>query len=104
MSVDNMEIYAEELEDEQTDWLHEGPEHLPVTPETVMQLIQHLPEGYRMVLNMYVFEGMTHKEIGTMLNISENTSKSQLSKGRRYLRNQISKIAVNQNKIHRNER
>lgn len=103
-SVENMEIYAEEIEDDQTDWLHEGPDHMPVTPDMVMQLIQHLPDGYKMVLNMYVFEGMTHKEIGNMLNISENTSKSQLSKGRKYLKNQISKIAINQNKIHRDER
>lgn len=103
-SVDNMEIYADEMEDENTDWLHEGPESLPVTPDKVMQLIQHLPEGYRMVLNLYVFEGMTHKEIGNTMNISENTSKSQLSKARKYLKNQISKIADNQKKVYQNDR
>lgn len=57
-----------------------------LNPEELMDLIQQLPDGYRMVLNLYVFEGNTHKEIADYLDISENTSKSQLSKARRYLR------------------
>jgi len=55
-------------------------------PEEVMALIQRLPEGYRMVLNLYVFEGLSHREIARSLEITENTSKSQLSKARRFLR------------------
>jgi RNA polymerase sigma-70 factor (ECF subfamily) len=41
-----------------------------------------LPDGYRTVFCLHSLEGYTHQEIGTMLNISENTSKSQLSKAR----------------------
>jgi RNA polymerase sigma factor (sigma-70 family) len=48
----------------------------------LLRIIQSLPEGYRMVFNMYAIEGYTHKEIGEMLGISENTSKSQLSRAR----------------------
>lgn len=65
----------------------EGGENLEIlSPDEVMGLIQQLPDGYRMVLNMYVFEGLSHRDIAENLDISENTSKSQLSKARRYLR------------------
>jgi len=52
-------------------------------------LIQQLPMGYRIVFNMFVLEGYTHKEIAQELDIMEGTSKSQLSKAKRMLRNQI---------------
>lgn len=65
-------------------------EPLPeLSPEQVMLLIQSLPVGYRTVLNLYVFEHLTHKEIARELNISENTSKSQLSKARNYLKKEL---------------
>jgi len=54
--------------------------------QKVLKAIQQLPVGYRTVLNLYVVEGYTHKEIAEILEISENTSKSQLSKARRYLK------------------
>ena len=54
--------------------------------EQLMQLINDLPDGYRMVFNLYVFEGMSHKEIAGIMNFKESTSKSQLSKARRLLR------------------
>lgn len=60
-----------------------------ISPETLLSMIQELPDGYRMVLNLYVFEEYTHKEIGEMLGIAENTSKSQLSKARRTLRRKL---------------
>ena len=60
-----------------------------ITSNQIMASIQKLPDGYRMVFNMYVLDGMTHKEIAADLNISENTSKSQLSKSRRMLRKLI---------------
>jgi RNA polymerase sigma-70 factor (ECF subfamily) len=66
--------------------------YLPVDTETLMRLIQRMPEGYRMVLNLYVFEGYKHKEISGILDISENTSKSQLSKARKYLKNEMEKL------------
>ena len=54
--------------------------------EAIMRGMQKLPVGYRTVFNLYVVEGYTHKEIAEILDISENTSKSQLSKARKYLR------------------
>ncbi len=60
--------------------------------EILMKLIQDLPDGYRMVFNLYVFEDYSHKEIAEILNVSESTSKSQLSKARQSLRKKINII------------
>ena len=57
--------------------------------DELIQLIRHLPPGYRTVFNLYVVEGYPHKEIAKMLNISENTSKSQLFGAKKSLRNQL---------------
>ncbi len=55
--------------------------------EEIYALILGLPTGYRTVFNLFVIEGYSHQEIAEQLNISENTSKSQLSKARAALRN-----------------
>jgi len=61
-------------------------------PEAVIRLVGELPYGYRTVLNLYVFENYSHKEIATELGISENTSKSQLSKARAFLRKKVAAL------------
>ncbi|MCF8366395.1 MAG: sigma-70 family RNA polymerase sigma factor [Bacteroidales bacterium] len=61
----------------------------------LMSVIQGLPEGYRMVFNLYVFEQYAHKDIADTLGISVNTSKSQLSKARRMLVSRLSQISRN---------
>lgn len=53
--------------------------------EDLMKLIDRLPAGYRTVFNLYAIEGFSHKEIAQKLDISENTSKSQLSRARAHL-------------------
>ena len=53
--------------------------------EDLMNLIQQLPAGYQVVFNMYAIDGYSHKEIADHLGISENTSKSQLSRERTFL-------------------
>ena len=60
--------------------------------EDLMNLIQQLADGYRMVFNMYVIEGYSHKEIAEALGISEGTSKSQLSRARIILQQEILKM------------
>ncbi len=60
--------------------------------DELMALIRELPTGYRTVFNLNVIEGYTHKEIGEILNISENTSKSQLSRARVALQKKIRNI------------
>jgi RNA polymerase sigma factor (sigma-70 family) len=53
--------------------------------EDVLRLVARLPDGYRLVINLYCLEGYSHKEIGQQLGIDERTSSSQLFKARRLL-------------------
>jgi RNA polymerase sigma-70 factor (ECF subfamily) len=53
--------------------------------EDLLAIVNELPTGYRIVFNMYAIDGYSHKEIAEYLGISENTSKSQLSRARTYL-------------------
>lgn len=55
-------------------------------------LIDSLPDGYKMVFNLYAIEGYKHQEIASMLGINEGTSKSQLSHARKMLQGQINKL------------
>ena len=59
--------------------------------ETLMGMIQELPEGCRMVFNLYAIEGYKHHEIANMLNITEGTSKSQFSRAKLLLVEKIQK-------------
>jgi len=63
--------------------------------DELLGVIQQLPEGYRMVFNLYVIEGYNHQEIGKLLNISESTSKSQLSRARAVLQQKIRQRKLN---------
>lgn len=76
----------------------------PLPHETLLSLIQSLPPGYRVVFNLYAFEEYSHKEIAHELNISENTSKTQLLKARRMLRQRIDALVNQKNKASINER
>lgn len=68
-----------------------------VSVDDIQSLIDNLPEGYKMVFNLYAIEGYKHQEIGKMLGISEGTSKSQLSHARKMLQEQINKLKNYQN-------
>ena len=57
--------------------------------EDLVRLISELPAGYRIVFNLYAIDGFTHQEIATQLGISENTSKSQLSRARAHLQKKL---------------
>jgi len=54
--------------------------------EKILKLIKQLPHAYKLVFNLYVIENFTHREIADFLGISENTSKSNLSKAKQRLR------------------
>lgn len=60
--------------------------------DELLKIIQRLPNGYRTVFNMNTFEGYSHKEIGSKMNISVNTSKSQLSRAKSSLQKTISSL------------
>lgn len=63
--------------------------------EELLKIIRELPEGYRLVFNLHAIEGYNHKEIAEILNISEGTSKSQLSKARKYLQKRLKGLTNN---------
>ncbi|MEM6842807.1 MAG: RNA polymerase sigma factor [Bacteroidota bacterium] len=60
--------------------------------EELLSLVQQLPVGYRTVFNMYAIEGYAHAEIAEKLNISEGTSKSQLSRAKQLLRQMLDRL------------
>jgi RNA polymerase sigma factor (sigma-70 family) len=57
--------------------------------DDLLKMVNSLPVGYRTVFNMYAIEGYSHKEIADKLQVSENTSKSQLSRARKMLQKQL---------------
>jgi len=63
-----------------------------MSAKEIVQLIQSLPDGYRVVFNLYAVEGYKHKEISAMLGISIGTSKSQLFKARKILQGRVANI------------
>ena len=65
--------------------------------EDIQFLIDNLPDGYKMVFNLYCIEGYKHQEIAHMLGISEGTSKSQLSHARKTLQDNVLKLKNYQN-------
>ena len=75
---------------------------LKIEPETysqlhtdqLMMLLKSLPDGYRVVFNLYVIEGYDHDEIAKMLNIQASTSRSQLVKARKMLQQMIKKNEI----------
>ena len=60
----------------------------------LLGLVKQLPEGYRTVFNLFAIEGYSHKEIADLLNVSENTSKSQYSRARGALVKALEKYNV----------
>lgn len=63
------------------------------TQDELFKIIDALPEGYKMVFNLYAIEGYKHKEIADMLNINQNTSKSQYSRAKEKIRQQLEQIS-----------
>ena len=66
-----------------------------ISTTEILKLIQQLSPAYRMVFTMYVLDGYTHKEIATMLEIKEGTSKSNLQDARKKLQIMIKKYYPN---------
>ncbi|MBU0489012.1 MAG: RNA polymerase sigma factor [Bacteroidetes bacterium] len=72
-----------------------------MSADEIMTLVQQLPEGCRMVFNLYAIEGYHHKEIAEMLGISENTSKTQLLYARKLLQAKLHKLNYEPETLHR---
>lgn len=94
-NIEDMDEHHVLASGEESGW---DPPQQMVSNEKLMSLIQQLPDGYRMVFNLYAFEGMGHKEIAALMDISENTSKTQLFKARRSLKRSIRELTEKRNK------
>ena len=60
--------------------------------EDLLQLLNHIPMGCQTIFNLFVIEGYNHKEIASMLNISEGTSKSQLNVAKTKLKELVNRL------------
>ncbi len=89
--VEEMSIY------EATNWVDETISS--ITADDLLRIIQELPPRYRMVFNLYAIEGYSHLEIGEMMNISEGTSKSNLSRARIILQKSVAENFGNEKKL-----
>ncbi len=81
--VDDLEIIAEREADP------DNHDYAGLEANDLVEIIRELPPKYRMVFNLYAIEGYTHKEISEMINISEGTSKSNLSRARNILQRRV---------------
>lgn len=73
----------------------EEPDVGRVPPDVLWRLISQLPLGYRMVLNLYVFEQLSHKEIARLLGIAPGTSTSQYARAKKELAKRINNYLKN---------
>jgi RNA polymerase sigma factor (sigma-70 family) len=71
-----------------------------ITAQDLLKIIQGIPEGYRVVFNLFAIEGYSHKEIAERLGVTESTSKSQYSRAKSLLR----KLMIENNIVEENER
>lgn len=75
------------IEEHVSDEVEEDDKYLNISPTEIMKAVQQLSPAYRTVFSMYVIDGFSHKEIAEHLGISEGSSKSNLSKAKKNLKN-----------------
>jgi len=63
-----------------------------ITADELIELIQELPPRYRMVFNLFVMEGMNHKEIAELMQITEGTSKSNLARAKDIMKRKVTEL------------
>lgn len=92
----NMSVEVEIDQSHESTVISVADDHLQT--EDLMKMIEKLPIGYRTVFNLYAIEGYSHAEIAEKLGINENTSKSQLSRARKLLQQQIGELETSEMK------
>ena len=65
-----------------------------LSADELMVLVSALPDGYRLIFNLYIVDGFTHPEIAELLGIAEGTSKSQLARARALLKHKLSQLGI----------
>lgn len=101
--------YHEDIYETDLEYFHENILD-KISSYEILKMVQELPNSYRMVFNLFVIEGYSHREIASMLGIQEGTSKSNLRDARRKLQEEIRKkhphlylaYGIKDNKLHEN--
>jgi RNA polymerase sigma-70 factor (ECF subfamily) len=96
-SNQKVEFSIEDLPQQQNTFDYQANIEERLNANNIQELIDTLPEGYKIVFVMYAIEGYKHHEIATLLNITEGTSKSQLFKARKLLQQQLVKLKLAEN-------
>src|SRR6478735_2637163 len=86
-----MRKFQEDLDHEGFDAPFEDDIVSKIAAKEIVALVQQMPEGYRMVFNLYAVEGYTHREIAEVLGIAEGTSKSQYSRAKQFMQAALAK-------------
>jgi RNA polymerase sigma-70 factor (ECF subfamily) len=85
-------LFVEQNFSEDLQIAEDEPKVEQVSPNDIHRLISELPDGYRTVLNLYVFEGFSHRQIAKLLGIKEGTSASQLYYAKQLLAKKIREL------------
>jgi RNA polymerase sigma factor (sigma-70 family) len=83
------EVSVEEIRESTDVDINDVPAFNHLTQKDLLLIINRLPDGYRLVFNLYVIEGYQHDEIADMLGIQPGTSRSQLVKARNLLQKEV---------------
>ena len=84
--------FSDELSSAEREYSADSSALSNISSKELMRLIASMPSGFRIVFNMYAIEGFSHQEIAKELNISEGSSRSQLSRARVWLQNRLENI------------
>ena len=85
-----LNLISEEIPEE----IEVETDELDISLDYLLKIIQELPNRYRLVFNMYVLDGYSHKEIAELLEISDGTSKSNLSRARYILKKKVEETRI----------
>ena len=88
----NEKVRGDQVEHHKDDCISDDPMPDQLGEEQLLKLVQSLPPQYKLVFNLYAIEGCSHKEISEALNISVNTSKSNLSRARSILKQKVTQL------------
>ena len=95
MDLDSIEESVYDLKEDEKE---ENFEEIQVKVEQIKEAINKLPDGYRIVLSLYLIEGYDHDEIGEILNISSSTSRSQCARAKKKLVERLNMLKTEKEK------
>lgn len=93
--IDLVEIDDEQLDNIPDDEFEDDEDTLLKVAQ-IRETMKELPDGYRVVLSLYLLEGYDHEEIGQVLNITENTSRTQFLRAKRKLAEILKRKGITQ--------